>query len=140
IPKGPVPILPAEFPEILCRATDPAEHPALGLAGAAGHVAPAPGDPHVLRLPRCRHRPLRHRWKAPAGHACRARAERVEAAESSRRWINEKLIYTHGYGITMNAVNGFTPEGLPALLVKDMPVQSASADLTVGRPEIYLVR
>ena len=29
--------------------------------------------------------------------------------ESSRNWINEKLIYTHGYGITMNPVNGFTP-------------------------------
>ena len=36
--------------------------------------------------------------------------------ESSRNWINEKLIYTHGYGITMNPVNGFTPEGLPTLL------------------------
>ena len=34
--------------------------------------------------------------------------------ESSRNWINEKLIYTHGYGVTMNPVNGFTPEGLPA--------------------------
>jgi uncharacterized membrane protein (UPF0182 family) len=28
--------------------------------------------------------------------------------ESSRNWINEKLIYTHGYGVTMNSVNGFT--------------------------------
>jgi uncharacterized membrane protein (UPF0182 family) len=37
----------------------------------------------------------------------------------------------------MNAVNGFTPEGLPVLLVKDMPVQSASRDLTVTRPEVY---
>ncbi len=27
---------------------------------------------------------------------------------SSRNWINEKLIYTHGYGVTMNPVNGFT--------------------------------
>ena len=36
--------------------------------------------------------------------------------ESSRNWINEKLIYTHGYGVTMNPVNGFTPEGLPTLL------------------------
>ncbi len=35
--------------------------------------------------------------------------------ESSRNWINDKLIYTHGYGITMNPVNGFTPEGLPTL-------------------------
>ena len=38
--------------------------------------------------------------------------------ESSRNWINEKLIYTHGYGVTMNPVNGFTPEGLPALILK----------------------
>ena len=57
--------------------------------------------------------------------------------ESSRNWINEKLIYTHGYGITMNSVNGFTPEGLPTLLLKDMPVQSTTASLTVTRPEIY---
>jgi uncharacterized membrane protein (UPF0182 family) len=57
--------------------------------------------------------------------------------ESSRNWINEKLIYTHGYGITMNYVNGFTPEGLPTLLLKDMPVQSSLPSLTVTRPEIY---
>ena len=38
--------------------------------------------------------------------------------ESSRNWINEKLIYTHGYGVTMNPVNGFTPEGLPTLLLQ----------------------
>src|SRR5581483_9831293 len=37
--------------------------------------------------------------------------------ESSRNWINEKLIYTHGYGVTMNPVNGFTPEGLPTLVL-----------------------
>ncbi len=57
--------------------------------------------------------------------------------ESSRGWINEKLIYTHGYGITMNPVNGFTPEGMPTLLVKDMPVQSTLPALTISRPEIY---
>jgi hypothetical protein len=56
---------------------------------------------------------------------------------SSRNWINEKLIYTHGYGLTMNVVNGFTPEGLPRLLLKDMPVQSATPSLTVTRPEVY---
>jgi uncharacterized membrane protein (UPF0182 family) len=57
--------------------------------------------------------------------------------ESSRNWINEKLIYTHGYGITMNPVNGFTPEGLPELLLSNMPVQSTVPGLTVTRPEIY---
>ena len=56
---------------------------------------------------------------------------------SSRNWINERLIYTHGYGITMNPVNGFTPEGLPNLLLSNMPVQSTVPDLQVSRPEIY---
>ena len=57
--------------------------------------------------------------------------------ESSRNWINEKLIYTHGYGVTMNPVNGFTPEGLPALVLSNMPIQSTIQGLTVTRPEIY---
>jgi uncharacterized membrane protein (UPF0182 family) len=57
--------------------------------------------------------------------------------ESSRNWINEKLIYTHGYGVTMNPVNGFTPEGLPTLTLSNMPVQSTIPSLKVTRPEIY---
>jgi uncharacterized protein len=57
--------------------------------------------------------------------------------ESSRNWINEKLIYTHGYGVTMNPVNGFTPEGLPALILSNMPVESTVPGLAVTRPEIY---
>lgn len=57
--------------------------------------------------------------------------------EASRNWINEKLIYTHGYGITMNTANGFTPEGMPRFVVSDMPVQSSSKDVKVTRPEIY---
>src|ERR1700719_1007912 len=57
--------------------------------------------------------------------------------ESSRNWINEKLIYTHGYGITMNPVNGFTSEGLPNLILSNMPVQSTVHRLSVTRPEIY---
>jgi uncharacterized membrane protein (UPF0182 family) len=57
--------------------------------------------------------------------------------ESSRNWINDKLIYTHGYGITMNPVNGFTSEGLPTLLLSNMPVQSTVRGLSVTRPEIY---
>jgi uncharacterized membrane protein (UPF0182 family) len=57
--------------------------------------------------------------------------------ESSRNWINEKLVYTHGYGVTMNPVNGFTPEGLPELLLGNMPVQSTVPGLKVTRPEVY---
>jgi uncharacterized protein len=57
--------------------------------------------------------------------------------ESSRNWINEKLIYTHGYGVTMNGVNEFTPEGLPNLVLSNMPVQSTIPSIKVTRPEIY---
>jgi hypothetical protein len=57
--------------------------------------------------------------------------------ESGRNWINTKLIYTHGYGVTMNPVNGFTSEGLPTLVLSDMPVQSTIPSLKVTRPEIY---
>ncbi len=50
--------------------------------------------------------------------------------QSSRNWINEKLIYTHGYGVTMNPSNGFTPEGLPTLLHGQhaRPEHAAGAD------------
>jgi len=57
--------------------------------------------------------------------------------ESSRNWINEKLIYTHGYGITMNPVHGFTPEGLPTLILGNMPIQSTVPSIKITRPEIY---
>ena len=57
--------------------------------------------------------------------------------ESSRNWINEKLIYTHGYGVTMNPVNGFTPEGLPTLMLSNMPIQSSVPSIQVTRPEVY---
>ena len=57
--------------------------------------------------------------------------------ESSRNWINERLIYTHGYGVTMNTANGFTPEGLPDFLLSNMPVESKDPEIKLTRPEIY---
>jgi uncharacterized protein len=54
----------------------------------------------------------------------------------SRSWINEQLTFTHGYGITLGPVNEVTPEGLPVLFVKDLPLQS-SVDLKVTQPAIY---
>lgn len=57
--------------------------------------------------------------------------------ESSRNWINERLIYTHGYGVTMNSAIGFTPEGLPEFVLSNMPVESGAPELKVTRPEIY---
>ncbi len=55
----------------------------------------------------------------------------------SRNWVNERLIYTHGYGITMNTVNSFSREGLPSFILSNMPVESSAPDIRVKRPEIY---
>lgn len=57
--------------------------------------------------------------------------------ESSRNWINEKLIYTHGYGGTMNTANGFTPEGMPRFILSNMPIESTSPEIKVTRTQIY---
>jgi uncharacterized membrane protein (UPF0182 family) len=55
----------------------------------------------------------------------------------SRNWINERLIYTHGFGVTMSPVSRFTNEGLPEFLLSNMPVESAQPNIRVTRPEIY---
>lgn len=55
----------------------------------------------------------------------------------TRNWINETLTYTHGYGLTLGLVNQVTPEGLPVLLIKDIPPVSTADSIKVSRPEIY---
>jgi uncharacterized membrane protein (UPF0182 family) len=55
----------------------------------------------------------------------------------SQTFVNRRFKYTHGYGITMTPVSEFTPEGLPNLLIKDIPPKSASPDLAIHQPQIY---
>ncbi len=54
----------------------------------------------------------------------------------SRIWINEHLVYTHGYGAVVGPVNRVTREGLPEFFVKDIPPVTAGP-LKITRPEIY---
>ena len=54
----------------------------------------------------------------------------------SRTWINERLTFTHGYGLTLGPVNEVTREGLPVLFIKDLPL-SAAPGLEVTQPAIY---
>jgi uncharacterized membrane protein (UPF0182 family) len=56
--------------------------------------------------------------------------------EQAKTWINEVLTYTHGYGVVVNPVNKISGEGLPYLLIKDIPPVS-SVNLDITRPEIY---
>jgi len=54
----------------------------------------------------------------------------------ARRWVNEWLEYTHGYGFVMNPVNEATPDGSPLFWAGDAP-QRSPADLPMTRPQIY---
>ena len=54
----------------------------------------------------------------------------------NKSWINERLVFTHGFGLALGPVSGITKEGLPEFYIKDIPpVTSAGPQVT--RPEIY---
>ena len=63
--------------------------------------------------------------------------DEAKLPEQSRNWVNEKLIYTHGYGLTMNTANGFDTEGMPKFVLSNMPIESTAPEIKVTRPEIY---
>jgi uncharacterized membrane protein (UPF0182 family) len=52
-------------------------------------------------------------------------------------WQNLHLFYTHGYGIVLSPVNRISPEGLPIMLISDLPTRSQVPELKVARPELY---
>ncbi len=54
----------------------------------------------------------------------------------SRTWINETLIYTHGYGLAMSPVNRATPDGMPDYLIKDIP-PITETDLDIENVALY---
>ena len=54
-----------------------------------------------------------------------------------RTFINERLTFTHGFGLTLGPVNEVTKEGLPVLFIKDLPPVSITESIEITRPEIY---
>lgn len=54
-----------------------------------------------------------------------------------RTFTNEHFKYTHGYGAAMAPVSDFTPDGLPVMLLRDIPPVAAYPEIAVTRPEIY---
>ena len=62
-----------------------------------------------------------------------ARELRVDGIPS-QSWVNQHLVYTHGYGMVMSASNGVAPDGNPLFSVKDLP---PTGEPVIERPEIY---
>jgi uncharacterized membrane protein (UPF0182 family) len=52
----------------------------------------------------------------------------------AQTWVNLRLQFTHGYGIALSPVNEVSTEGLPELMVKDIP---PVGDFNIEQPQIY---
>jgi len=71
--------------------------------------------------------------------------------QQAQTWVNQHLIYTHGYGFTLSPVNTVAPGGLPEYFVRDIGVNETSsngspltvsseavrASIPIGQPRIY---
>jgi uncharacterized membrane protein (UPF0182 family) len=78
-----------------------------------------------------------------------------EVPSEAKTWVNEHLVYTHGYGFTISPVNKVAPGGLPDFFVKDIGVQETGNDgeiltgtlttanagirasIPIGKPRLY---
>jgi hypothetical protein len=70
--------------------------------------------------------------------------------QQAQTWVNQHLVYTHGYGFTLSPVNTVAPGGLPEYFVKDIGVSEGGngsplttsnaaikASIPIGQPRIY---
>lgn len=53
---------------------------------------------------------------------------------SAQNWVNQHLVYTHGYGVAASPVNAVVGEGLPDYVVGDIP---PSGSIAITQPAIY---
>ncbi len=60
-----------------------------------------------------------------------------EIPARARTWVNDHLIYTHGYGVVMSPVNKITPNGMPEFIIQDIPPISTTPDLKLKQMGIY---
>ena len=55
----------------------------------------------------------------------------------AKTWVNQRLYYTHGYGLALSPVTEVTEEGAPILQVKDIPPISDFERFQIESPGIY---
>ena len=64
-----------------------------------------------------------------------------QVPDVAKTWVNEHLIYTHGYGFTMSPVNTAGPGGLPDYFIKDIAHNASTPavrrSIPIGKPRLY---
>ncbi|MGI8809919.1 MAG: UPF0182 family membrane protein [Acidimicrobiales bacterium] len=74
------------------------------------------------------------------GEGGRVRQQLISARElniegiPSQSWVNQHLVYTHGYGAVLTPSSGVEPDGKPALQLKDLPPAGTPS---IAQPAIY---
>ncbi len=56
--------------------------------------------------------------------------------KDAQTWVNQRMIYTHGYGLTMSPVNTAEPNGLPDYFIKDIGTGTKKGTLQTANPRI----
>ncbi|PSR16276.1 hypothetical protein C8255_18685 [filamentous cyanobacterium CCP3] len=61
--------------------------------------------------------------------------------EIAKTWVNEHMVYTHGFGFTMSPVNTAGPDGLPTYFVRGIDNIPSSDEvrqsIPIGEPRLY---
>ncbi|MEE8490569.1 MAG: UPF0182 family protein, partial [Acidimicrobiia bacterium] len=65
-----------------------------------------------------------------------AREIEVEQVADST-WVNDHLVFTHGFGAVLSPANAVTPAGQPEFLVNDIPPVISTDAFTLTQPRIY---
>lgn len=58
-------------------------------------------------------------------------------ADQAKTWVNQHLVYTHGFGVVMSPVNESSGQGLPNFFIQNIPPVSTDPALKVTQPGIY---
>lgn len=63
--------------------------------------------------------------------------ELAEESIPGSGWVNETLVYTHGFGAVLSPANDVDRVGQPEFLLRDIPPMTAAEELTIDQPRIY---
>jgi uncharacterized membrane protein (UPF0182 family) len=66
-----------------------------------------------------------------------AREMALANSQANPSWIASHVLYTHGYGLAMVPVNAVDPNGLPHLIIQNLPVTQSPGAPVVTQPRIY---
>ena len=60
-----------------------------------------------------------------------------KACVQARTWLNNHLVYTHGFGVVASRVDRVIGEGLPDYIIRDIPGTPSPGAPKIDEPRIY---